>query len=199
MRTVPYIAIVAENSLIAIGLRTIIHGMIPDAEVQIFNDFHKLPADTEHIAHYFIEANILLSHTSYFEQRHHQTIVLAASTSVPASLASYHVLPLFQGEEEIIKQLLRLEQSAHQDGRNLPTELSLTCHQQTSMLTDREIEVLTLIVEGHINKEIADKLNISLTTVISHRKKIMDKLNLRNVPALTIYAVMNGYVRAEHF
>ena len=62
------------------------------------------------------------------------------------------------------------------------------------MLSDREIEVLSLIVQGFINKEIADRLNIGLTTVITHRRNIMEKLGVRSVSALTIYAVMNGYV-----
>jgi hypothetical protein len=42
--------------------------------------------------------------------------------------------------------------------------------------------------------KIADKLNIGLPTVITHRKNIMDKLNIKSVSAMTIYAVMNGYV-----
>jgi DNA-binding CsgD family transcriptional regulator len=65
---------------------------------------------------------------------------------------------------------------------------------QQKVLTDREIEVMSLIVQGYINKELADKLNISLATVITHRKNIMDKLGLKSVSALTIYAVMHGYV-----
>jgi DNA-binding NarL/FixJ family response regulator len=62
------------------------------------------------------------------------------------------------------------------------------------ILTDREIEVMSLIVQGFINKEIADKLNIGLATVVTHRKNIMDKLGFKSVSALTIYAVMHGYV-----
>ena len=62
------------------------------------------------------------------------------------------------------------------------------------ILTDREIEVMSLIVQGYINKEIAERLNIGLATVITHRKNIMDKLGLRSVSALTIYAVMHCYV-----
>ena len=46
-------------------------------------------------------------------------------------------------------------------------------HQE--ILSAREIEVLVLITKGLINKEIADKLNISLTTVITHRKNITEK------------------------
>ena len=59
------------------------------------------------------------------------------------------------------------------------------------------LNVLVLITKGFTNKEIADKLNISLTTVISHRKNITEKLGIKSVPGLTIYAVMNGYVEAD--
>ena len=65
---------------------------------------------------------------------------------------------------------------------------------QQKVLTDREIEVMSLIVQGYINKEIGDQLHIGLATVITHRKNIMEKLGLKSVSALTIYAVMHGYV-----
>ena len=65
---------------------------------------------------------------------------------------------------------------------------------QRKVLSDREIEVMSLIVQGYINKEIADRLNIGLATVITHRRNIMDKLGFKSVSALTIYAVMHGYV-----
>ena len=65
---------------------------------------------------------------------------------------------------------------------------------QVKELTKREVEVMKLIVKGYINKEIADKLCIGLSTVITHRKNIMEKLGLKSVSALTIYAVTHGYV-----
>ena len=61
-------------------------------------------------------------------------------------------------------------------------------------LSTREIDVLRLVASGFINKEIADKLCIGLSTVVTHRKNIMEKLNLKSVSALTIYAVTHGYV-----
>ena len=64
-------------------------------------------------------------------------------------------------------------------------------------LSAREIEVLVLLVRGLINKEIADKLNISLTTVITHRKNITEKLGIKSLSALTIYAVMHGYIEVD--
>ena len=57
--------------------------------------------------------------------------------------------------------------------------------------------LLALFSEGLINKEIAEKLNISLTTVISHRKNITEKLGIKSVSGLTVYAVMNGYIEAD--
>ena len=64
-------------------------------------------------------------------------------------------------------------------------------------LSPREIEVLVLVTKGFINKEIADRLNISLTTVISHRKNITAKLGIKSVSGLAVYAVMHGYVEAD--
>ena len=91
----------------------------------------------------------------------------------------------------MVKAILMMEQYAHAHGRNLP---AIQRPAATSLLSNREIEVLVLIVKGFINKEIADKLNIGLTTVISHRKNIMEKLEAKSVSALTIYAVTHGYV-----
>ena len=70
-------------------------------------------------------------------------------------------------------------------------------HATAHDLSPREIEVLVLLTKGCINKEIAERLNISLTTVISHRKNITEKLGIKSVSALAIYAVMHGYVEAD--
>jgi len=56
-------------------------------------------------------------------------------------------------------------------------------------LTEREIDVLIQLVSGLSNKEIAEKLNISIHTVISHRKKIIEKTGIKSLPALTIFAI----------
>ena len=84
-----------------------------------------------------------------------------------------------------------LEQHGHAKGQNLPEIPEVL---RKDILSTREIEVISLIVQGYINKEIAEKLHIGLATVITHRKNIMDKLGLKSVSALTIYAVMHGYV-----
>jgi DNA-binding NarL/FixJ family response regulator len=69
-----------------------------------------------------------------------------------------------------------------------------TLNQGTSLLSDREIEVLRLLTQGLSNKEIADKLFISFHTVVSHRKNIVQKTGIKSVSGLTIYAVSNRLI-----
>ena len=64
-------------------------------------------------------------------------------------------------------------------------------------LSAREVEVLCLMVKGLINKEIARQLNISPTTVITHRKNLQEKTGIKSLSGLTVYAILNGYVRVE--
>jgi DNA-binding NarL/FixJ family response regulator len=61
-------------------------------------------------------------------------------------------------------------------------------------LSVREIEVVKLIVEGKIAKEIAAQLNLSTHTIYTHRKNIMKKLKLSTTPELVLYAVGNGII-----
>ena len=62
------------------------------------------------------------------------------------------------------------------------------------LLTDREREILQLVAEGKANKEVAGLLNISLTTVETHRTHILQKLGLHSVPELILYAVRKNII-----
>jgi RNA polymerase sigma factor (sigma-70 family) len=62
------------------------------------------------------------------------------------------------------------------------------------LLTPREREILQLVVEGKSNKEVANMLNLSVYTVETHRSNIMEKLNLKGVPELILYAVRKGII-----
>lgn len=64
-------------------------------------------------------------------------------------------------------------------------------------LTSREREVLQLVSEGSTNQEIADRLDLSVKTVQSHRAAVMEKLGLRDVTHLVRYAVRRGLVDPE--
>jgi DNA-binding NarL/FixJ family response regulator len=73
-------------------------------------------------------------------------------------------------------------------------ELASHRPQKELPLSSREIEVAILLAKGFINKEIADRLNISITTVITHRKNIMEKLHARSLADIIVFVVMNGLV-----
>ena len=66
-----------------------------------------------------------------------------------------------------------------------------------NLLTKRETEILKLIVRGNLNKQIADKLNISLNTVLTHRKNILSKTSIRTVSGLTLYCISNGLLSPD--
>jgi two-component system, NarL family, response regulator NreC len=66
-----------------------------------------------------------------------------------------------------------------------------------TVLTPREREVLQLLAEGNPTKDIAAKLFISVKTVETHRRQIMDKLHLYSVPELTKYAIREGLTSLE--
>ena len=187
-KRLPQVAIVDSNTLAAIGLRQVLQAAVPVMQVDVFGSFAELEANhPKCYAHYFVAMNLVLENRSFFLEYRRKTIVLTTSTDPNAQLKDFHSLCINQPESQLAKSLLMLLQRGHgQQHRPQPAA--------TKVLSDREIEVLSLIVQGLINKEIADRLNIGLTTVITHRKNIMEKLGVRSVSALTIYAVMNGYV-----
>jgi DNA-binding NarL/FixJ family response regulator len=67
----------------------------------------------------------------------------------------------------------------------------------SEVLTDREREVLQLIAEGQSTKQVALKLHISAKTVETHRRQIMNKLDMHTVAELTKYAIRKGLTALE--
>ncbi len=64
-------------------------------------------------------------------------------------------------------------------------------------LSEREIQIVKLVVSGKITKQIAEELGLSPHTVYTHRKNIMKKLKLNSTPELVLFAVNNGLVKAS--
>ena len=188
----PKVAILDPNTLSALGLKSILQNVMPIMTVDTFGSFAELQSShTEEYFHYFAAISIVLENKEFFMEHRRKTIVLTLSLDTMSQLSDFHCLCVNVTEQELTRSLLALEQHAHGEGQNLPP---MPAFMNRKILSDREIEVMSLIVQGYINKEIADRLNIGLATVITHRKNIMDKLGLKSVSALTIYAVMHGYV-----
>ena len=186
------IAVIHPDTLAAIGLKQMLQEVMPVVAVDTFRTIDEIPVtESDGYIHYFASANAVASNMQFFAERRRKTIVLNATAETQSPFAGFHSLCTSVPEKQLVRSLLSLEQAAHARGRNMPTNPQLPTETQ---LSPREIEVMALIVKGLINKEIASRLNISLATVITHRHNIMEKLALKSVSALTIYAVTRGYV-----
>ena len=64
-------------------------------------------------------------------------------------------------------------------------------------LSKRETDVLVAVAKGMMNKEIADQMNISIHTVISHRKNITRKTGIKSVSGLTVYALLKDLINED--
>ena len=196
------IAIIDNNSLARIGLANLLEEIIPEFTIRTFGSFAELMADTpDMFVHYFVSIQIYLEHTAFFLRKKFQTVVLC-NAETQAQLSGVLSLNINQDEQHLVKSILLLHQHGHHKGHPQGHPAGMLPAARSQMppqndLTMREIEVLSLVARGFINKEIADKLHISLTTVITHRKNITEKLGVKTVSGLTIYAVMRGYVEAD--
>ncbi len=190
----PAIAVIAPSILTALGMKSILEKIIPMAEVEVFNDVHALEeSGMERYFHFFTAAPLFVRHSALFRS-YRRRVILLAGGSVPPELADMRRLNILRSEEELVRDIMHMHRSVHHDAHDPAPDASAA---QGPVLSAREAEVLTLIARGHINKEIAQRLGIGLTTVISHRRNLMEKLGIRSVSGLTLYAVTRGYVEAD--
>lgn len=195
------IAIVESNILACMGLERILEELIPVAEIVTCESFEELLSKDEvEYVHYFISSRIYFEHTAYFRDRSGRSIVMVGGEMTINGVATLNVC---QCEASLVRDLFRLQRMGHNVSKkehhkhphahtgNIPYTYT-SAVQKDTQLSSREVEVAVLLCQGCINKEIADKLNIALSTVITHRKNIMDKLGARSLADVIIYCVMNG-------
>ena len=190
------------NVLPCRGLQGLLQRLIPIGTIDTFESYEALIENQPNqYAHFFVSARIYFEHSSFFRQRPFQTIVLTNGENLPP-VPGVLMLNVCRSEEEVVTDLLQLHSHGHGHGQHRPraskAELEALSrnHNEEARhpLTLREIEVATLLAKGLINKEVADRLNISMTTVITHRKNIMTKLGAHALSDIIIYVVMNGYL-----
>ncbi len=183
------IAIIDSNTLTCIGLKQLLEKQLQKTTIRIFPDFSSFVDDTPDMyTHYFISSQVYILYNAFFLPRKEKTIIMMHGAGNHSFPASNYIVNIFLPEKKLTSEIMKLFSNKPNNRMKLPSEDDLSA---------REIEVLIQVTKGLINKEIADKLNISLTTVISHRKNITEKLGIRSVSGLTIYAVMNGYISPD--
>ena len=202
----PAIAIVTPNTLTGFGLAAIIKRMMPGADICMFPRYAELAsaAEADSFFHYFVSASEVLAGAASFLARQAKTIVLVHGNESGHLPQGFHTLNVQLGEQDLVRAIVSLAHRSHHAHGDEPEAVRQARHPKDEeqgptppRLTPREREVLKEVVGGHINKEIAEHLGVSLATVITHRKNLTEKLGTRNVAALTIYAVAHGIVRGE--
>lgn len=185
-RQSPVIAVLTSNILVGTGLRSILEKVVPQASVELFRSFAEyLAADPDRFIHCFVAGQLFAAHAPFFRERCHRTIVLTNGRPC----LGMHSLDMRTDEEEFVHALVQMQRRVRRPEHALPDRAAAS-----QCLSERETEVLTLVARGLINKEIADRLGIGLTTVISHRRNLMEKLGIRTVAGLVVYALTEGLV-----
>lgn len=196
MKAKPKIAVIHPNSLCCLAMRSILADIAPfvsmfrSVEIASYNSMEEFAADDPHTAiHYFVSDGILTGNMPFFAPQHRRCIVLVEGEAhgIPAE---FRTVDIRRPERDLLKTFLAMHNSAHSAHGMQPHAE----REYAELLSQREKDVLSLIVKGHINKEIADRLNISTPTVIFHRRNICEKIGSKSIGRLTIYAVMNGIV-----
>lgn len=189
----PQIAIISENTLSSMALRSLLSDMVPGIDVVYYNSIEEFNAAEARVAHYFISANILFHNTDIFRPLMARTMVITEGEASPFVQSGFRTIDATASEQEIVRRILHIHHMGHPGHVHHHHEMPKKDASQM-LLSARECDVLALLVKGMINKEIAEELNISLTTVIFHRNNIYEKLQTRSIGRLTIYAVLNNIV-----
>lgn len=178
------VAIALRNRLTALGLKHILEYFNSPISVEIIECQDLCIKDTNHFHDlYFTDPYLFAFCSEYFIPRKTKVWLIneeAENASVPERTlrVSEDIETIAEAVESIISEIQK--QSKESENK----ELSL-----------RETQVLSLIVKGLTNKEIADSLHISFNTVLTHRKNISAKLGIKTVAGLTSYAMMNGLAK----
>lgn len=182
------LAAIGHNTLTGIGLRSLCSSITAsDADacaIELFDDMQSCMESAMKFDGYVVSSDVYIVNQQYFMARKHQTVVLVEGG---ATTEKYNEQPLVischASEEQLqsaIKKIMPKSQSA---------DMGPEC-----ALSAREREVLAAIAAGLTSKEVADKLNISFNTVLTHRKNISAKLGIRSASGLSLYALLNGII-----
>lgn len=178
----PSALIITTDTLRAIGAKHMLESLFDiAAHIAVDNDNESIADDMERCDIIFADERSSLSYLDLLIPKKAKTVILTDKD------ASRH-----------LKSWLHVNTDADSDHLVEEITLILKHIKRNNLvrmeLSTRETDVLRLMAHGLTNKEIADNLNISINTVLSHRKNISAKLGIKSVSGLCVYAMMNGII-----
>ena len=187
------VVLIEPSEIVATGIAEIINRNPEFSVVQTLSNptYYNSNTDTDIIIinPTVVDYNERLDIRSYFGGISCALVALAHSNYEENVLRQYDdCIGIYDNSARIIQKLKTAMEENTQNPKSDINELST-----------RERDILTAVAKGKTNKEIADEFNISIYTVISHRRNISQKLGINSIPGLTVYAIMNKLVDMSDF
>lgn len=183
------IALCIDPFVLKMGIQYIIRQLGIDASYHYINhidDLATLRCRYLIIHHKFLEKPKMV-HLHTIQKTFKGKILIIGNDKINAQHQSEFLLSPNENEKVSIEKISRFF-----------SEITPACESgDNDLLSSREIDILKKVALGYSNKEIADHLFISINTVITHRKNVTEKLGIKTISGLTVYALMNNLIEAD--
>ena len=183
------VAVILPGLLQRLGIQAIFERYFSAVQVEVFESPAHCPPGDDYLC-LVTDAATYIAESDFFLHRRSRCAVLVAGTEGYGQSENPIMIPVGLSLEDMIDRLGVFLANMADASQGAASSAS-------QELSAREIQVLQLIVSGVINKDIAARLNISINTVLTHRKNITAKLGIKTVSGLTLYALMNGYISPD--
>lgn len=188
------VVLIEPSEIIATGIASIINSNPQFNVVQTLNNqsyYNSNDSDVDIVVinPTVVDYNDRLDIRSWLGTENTALVALTHSNYEESVLRQYdECIGIYDNAARIIQKLKNAIDENRKNPKNDLNELS-----------SREKDILAAVAMGKTNKEIADEFNISIYTVISHRRNISQKLGINSIPGLTVYAIMNKLVDISDF
>lgn len=182
------VTLAIEQYLLRSGIQFIIRQLGLDANFHYITDIEELNKGTNDdflILHHKIIQKPKAINLKKIEEFYRGKILLIGNETMHAELFDNVIYPSDK-ELDIIQKIEQFFSGIKDKETGVKNE----------GISTREIDILKHVALGYSNKEIADKLFISINTVITHRKNLTEKLGIKTISGLTVYALMNNLIDA---
>lgn len=185
------IAIIMRDTLGRLGFVSLLEALSESIQVTSFDSFDSyVTSSDESFDLAFVDSDILALYGDFFLGKFTKVVPIINGEEPEISSVAEKDPPYIYTHWEHSKFIRRLKETLSENRSTLGAV-------DEKVLSMREIEVLKEVAKGMTNREIADHLHISMNTVMTHRKNITTKLNIKTVSGLTFYALINGLITGE--
>ncbi len=187
------IIIIESSEIIQQGLETILNSSLPDIDIVLFGNISEL-----HLFKHQNDIDLIIINCALIEMDYTLLDTKFQYTPYIGMVTNN----FWREHKARFNDLIYLTDSAEKIIKIIKNQLSKQRQKKKRLnvkLTNRELDVLKLLIKGYSNKQIASELHISIHTVISHRQKITTKLDIKSTAGLTIYGVINNIVDIDEY